>query len=90
MAMDKILASGRHAIHYVVERVKEILVAYVEHSLDTKPGDIKNERDGQNLSEQAENHQNISQMGSDGSLGAFKVDEQDPTSLGVPKHILGT
>jgi hypothetical protein len=55
MAMDKYLDSGREAIRYVVERVKEVLVEYVEHSLVIKPSDVKGERDRQNLSEQAEN-----------------------------------
>jgi acetyl esterase/lipase len=50
MAMDKYLDSGRKAIRDVVEFVKEVLVEY-EHSLDIKPGDVKNERDCQNLSE---------------------------------------
>jgi alpha/beta hydrolase fold len=87
MAMDKYLDLGRQAIHYVVERVREVLV---EHPLDIKPSDVKNERDRQTPSEQAKNHQDIDQIGSEGSLGVFKVDEQDPTSLGVPEHIQGT
>ena len=53
MAMDKYLVSGREAIRYVVERVKKILAAYVEDSLDINPSDVKNERDRQNLSKQA-------------------------------------
>jgi acetyl esterase/lipase len=59
MAMGKCLVSGRQATRYVVERVKEILVAYVEHSLDIKPSDFRNERDRQILSGQAEHHRNI-------------------------------
>jgi acetyl esterase/lipase len=80
MMMDKHLPSGRQAICYVVEYVKEILAAYVEDSSDIKPSDVKNERDRQNLLEQAKRMAHS---------GAFKVDEQGPASLGVPEHTLG-
>ena len=80
MMMDKYLPSGRQAIHYVVERVKEVLAAYDEDSSDIKPSDVKTERDRQNLWSRRKGW----------LTGAFKVDEQDPTSLGVPEHILGT
>jgi acetyl esterase/lipase len=66
MAMDRYLESGRHAISYIVEQVKEILVAYVEDS-DIEPSDIKQERDRENLLEQAKSHWKIGQTGSDSS-----------------------
>jgi acetyl esterase/lipase len=65
MMMDKYLPSGRQAIHYVVEYVKEILAAHDEDS-DIKPSDVKTKRDRQNLLEQAKRMAHS---------GAFKVDE---------------
>jgi acetyl esterase/lipase len=51
--MDRRLPSGRQAILHIIECVKKILAECVEDSSDIKPSDVNNERDRQNLLEQA-------------------------------------
>src|SRR5271154_5997791 len=53
LAMDKVLESGMWAVEDLVERVKEILAEYLEHSV-IKPSGVHNELDRQNLLEHAQ------------------------------------